>query len=363
MRLFCLILALSVPIAAQTVLGTWQGTLPIQQDPRIILKISQASDSSLVGSLTFIDHDNVAAPMLSITFASPELRLAVGDVTYLGKISTDGKSLTGLWTRGTQRYPLTFIRTTPETAWTYSGSSRLAPMSAAADPSFEVATIKPSKSDAGYGTTEIRYRDFEAKNSSVLDLVRFAYHLSPRQVQCGPTWVSELRFDVVGQPDAGGLPSADQHRLMVRKLLAERFHLIVHDIHPVFSVYALTAVNPHVKVPPIAPDDRGEPRIIVTEKKDGTKALQFLYTMIPDLDDTLMYFIKDRQIVDETGLTGQFNITLTIPSDSLKGTSPDEIDGSTAIFKAVQALGLKLEPKKEPLRVLVIDHVERPTPN
>ena len=354
---------LSVPTAAQTVVGTWQGTLPIQQDPRVVLKISQASDSSLLGSLTFIDHDNVAAPLLSITFTSPELKLAVADVTYLGKIDATGKSLTGIWTRGAQRYPLTFLLSSPETAWTYSCSPQLAPMSAASDPRFAVATIKPSKSDGGNGTTEIRYRTFEAKNVSLLDLMRFSYHLSARQVQGGPTWVSDLRFDVVAQPDADGLPSADQNRLMVKKLLTERFHLIVHDSHPIFSVYALTAVDPHVKVSPIAPGDRGETKIMVTDKEDGTKALQFLYTTIPDLDDTLMYFIKDRQIVDETGLTGQFNITLTIPSDSLQGTSPDEIEGSAAIFKAVQALGLKLEPKKEQLRVIVIDHVEKPTPN
>ena len=77
---FYSVVVLSLPTAAQNVLGTWQGTLPIQQDPRVVLKISQASDSSLAGSLTFIDHDNVAAPLLSITFASPELKLAVGDV-------------------------------------------------------------------------------------------------------------------------------------------------------------------------------------------------------------------------------------------------------------------------------------------
>lgn len=359
----CLMLVPSAPSAAQTVLGTWQGTLPIQQNPRIVLKIRQAGDSSLAGSLTFIDHDDVAVPLLSITFDSPELRLGVGDVTYLGKISADGKSLTGLWTRGTQRHPLTFVLATPETVWTYSGSPRLAPMSAAADPTFEVATIKPSKPDAGNSTADTRYRNFEAKNSSVVDLVRFAYHLSSRQVQGGPAWATEVHFDVVGQPDSDGLPTADQDRVMVRKLLPERFHLIVHDTYPIFQVYALTAVSPHVDVTPITPNGRSETKIVVTEKEDGTKALQFLYTTIPELDDTLMYFIKDRQIVDETGLTGQFNITLTIPSDVLNGSSPDDIEGSAAIFKAVQALGLKLEPKKEQLRVLVIDRAEKPTPN
>ena len=363
LRLLFWVSMLAGPLTAQSVLGTWQATLPVQPDPRVVLTLRQATGGSLAGSLTFIDHDNVAAPLPSVTLASSELRFAVADITYSGKFSADGKSLAGTWTRGTQRYPLIFTLATPETAWTYAGPARLSPMSASADPTFEVVTIKPSQAEGVVATTETRYRVFKAKNSSVLDLVKFAYHVTPRQVQGGPSWMNDLRFDVVGQPDLDGLPSVDQHRLMVKKLLAERFHLVIHDIQPVFPVYALTLTSPHAKVTPIAPNDIGETKILVTDKQDGTMDLQFVYTTIPQLDDTLMSFIKDRQIVDETGLTAQFNTILTVPSEVLQNSLIDDGERRSAFFKAVQTAGFRLTPKQEPLRVIVVDRVEHPTQN
>jgi uncharacterized protein (TIGR03435 family) len=353
-------LTFAAPALGQAILGSWQGTLPIQKDPRIVLKISPANNGSLLGSITFIDHDPVAVPLLSVTFLPPDIKFAVGGVTYRGKISSDGKSLTGVWTQGTQTYSMTFVLSNPDSAWTYSGSSRLSPMSATADPAFEVATIKMSHPSAGHATFETRHRLFEAKNATTLDLIKFAYHLSSSQVQDSPSWTTELRFDVVGQSDTEGLPNPDQHRLMVKKFLAERFHLAVHETHPIFPVYALSVANSHPSLTASSPN-AGDAGIIVSDKGDGTTALQFVFTTIPELDDHLMYFIKERQIVDETGLIGRFNLTLTIPSDVLNGSSVDESERSAALFKAVRAVGFQLEPKKEPL--LVIDHIEKPTPN
>ena len=356
------LLTFAASACSQAITGSWQGTLPVQKDPRLVLKISRAEDGSLLGSLTFIDHDAVAAPLLSLTFVAPEVKFAVGDVSYRGKISADGKSLSGIWTQGARTYPLTFGLANPDSAWTYAGPSRLGAMSATADPNFEVATIKLSPPSPGHATFETRHRVFEAKNASALDLVKFAYHLSSRQVQGFPSWMTEVHFDVVGQPDAEGLPSPDQHRLMARKLLAERFHLRVHEIHPVFPVYALTVVSSHPALVASAPN-AGDAGIVVNDKGDGTVALQFVFTTIPELGDHLMYFIKDRQIVDETGPAGRFNFTLVVPTDVLNGSNVDESERSAALFRAVRAVGFDLEAKKELLVVLVVDQVERPTAN
>ncbi|MFT4114234.1 TIGR03435 family protein [Silvibacterium sp.] len=353
------------PLIAQTIVGTWQGKLPVQQDPRIVLQVTQSGNGPLGGTLKFIDHDDVAAPLLSLSFASPTVTFTVGDISYLGKLSEDSKSITGLWTRGTQKYPLSFMLASPDDTWKYAGASRLTYMPANADPSFEVATIKLSRpdSDNAQATDETRFRTFEAKNSSVIDLVRFAYHLSPRQVQGGPSWAKEVRFDVVGQPDIDGLPDADQHRLMMRKLLADRFHLVVHDTYPTFPIYALTAADPNVKVMPIAANDHGETKIVVRDNQDGTTTWQLVFMTIPEFDDILMRFIKNRQIVDETDMAGQFNITLTLPSEVMNDPTADEGALGSAFFKAVQVIGFQLKSKSEPLRVVVIDEVEKPTPN
>ena len=68
--------------------------------------------------------------------------------------------------------------------------------------------------------------------------------------------------------------------------------------------------------------------------------------------------------MDETGLNGQFDFTVMIPTSILHGgQSPDDVEKNTALFEAIQRLGLKLMPKREPLEVIVIDHLEKPSAN
>ncbi len=133
---------------------------------------------------------------------------------------------------------MSFALATPETLWKYSGPSKMPTMSATADPSFEVATIKPSAHDANWGISR-RTRLFQARGNTVADLIQFAYQVRQRQIDGGPSWMNALRFDVTGEPDAPGLPSMDQERLMLRKLLAERFGFRVHIVQKDFPVYAL----------------------------------------------------------------------------------------------------------------------------
>ncbi len=77
-----------------------------------------------------------------------------------------------------------------------------------------------------------------------------------------------------------------------------------------------------------------------------------------------MNFIQDRQIVDETGLTGRFNFALMIPTDTAYGRQgPGGMDRATAYFGAVQPLGFKLVGKKAPLEVIMINHLDKPSAN
>src|ERR1700722_7720604 len=87
----------------------------------------------------------------SIAYRAPNLTAAVSDITFRGKLSADGKSIAGTWTQANQSFPVSFALATPETLWTYSGASTMPTMSATTDPSFEVATIKPSAHDANWG--------------------------------------------------------------------------------------------------------------------------------------------------------------------------------------------------------------------
>jgi len=148
---------------------------------------------------------------------------------------------------------------------------------------------------------------------------------------------------------------------MLRKLLAERFNLKAHPEQKVFSVYALTVEkNP----PPLTKSDLSiagyHTSLISRQAGDGQFEEQFAFYSMPDFADVLMNFIRDRQIVDETGLKGRFDFTVKIPLETGNITEEDVIN---ALFQAVHTLGFKLVPKKEPIEVLIVDHVEQPSPN
>jgi uncharacterized protein (TIGR03435 family) len=76
-----------------------------------------------------------------------------------------------------------------------------------------------------------------------------------------------------------------------------------------------------------------------------------------------MSWIKDRQIVDQTGLSGPFEITLMFPADIFGSPTTTELDRANALFQAVQQIGLKLQPTNAPVDVIVIDHLDKPSPN
>jgi uncharacterized protein (TIGR03435 family) len=340
---------------AQSIAGTWQGTLPVGQSPRIVLRIADAGNGALRGSISFIDRSADAVPLLSTTYRAPNLTAAISDITFRGKLSADGKSIAGTWTQGNQSFPVSFALATPETLWTYSRPSTMPTMSATADPSFEVATIKPSAHDANWGYSW-QTRLFQARGNTVADLIQFAYQVRRRQIDGGPSWMNELRFDVTGEPDAPGLPSVDQERLMLRKLLAERFGFRVHIVQRDFPVYALVVDKINVSAPSVN-DILISPR----ELEDGTTAVQFSHTTMPEFTEFLMGWIQDRQIVDETRLNGRFDFTVMVSASSVQGGNDN--DKATAFLLGVKPLGFKLVPKKEPLEVIVIDNIDKPTAN
>jgi len=349
----------------QIITGTWQGTLSAKENQRIVLKFAKAGNNgSLRGSLTFLDRGPSGIPLLSVTFVAPDLSVTVADIGYRGKLSADGKTIAGVWTQGNQSSPLTLVLATPETLWTYSGPAPIPPMAAAADPAFEVATIKPSQGNGRERSYGFKGERFAAENASVTDLIKFAYKVQDRQIDGAPVWMNEDRFDIAAKTDTPGQPSRDQQRSMVRKLLADRFGLKVQAVQRDFPVYALTVVESPPKVTADEQSGYDHGYVNVTDRKEGQTAVQFTHYTMPEFADALMNFIQDRQIVDETGLTGRFNFALMIPTNTAYGRQgPDDMDKATAYFGAVQPLGFKLVRKRSLLEVIVIDHLDKPSAN
>ena len=203
-------------------------------------------------------------------------------------------------------------------------------------------------------------RLFSANNVSILRLIQFAYGIQPRQILNAPAWAETDKFGIEAEPNTPGQPSTEQYREMYQKLLADRFKLSFHRSKKEFSVYALKPDKDGPKLTKSSDDPKGSPRGVGRPGAHGDWTVTFINFTMEDLVSGLMQLIKDRQVVDQTGLTGRYDFHLTYAPDPLApdvGSAPD-------IFHAVQQqLGLQLESTKAPVDVLVIEHVESPSAN
>ena len=233
-----------------------------------------------------------------------------------------------------------------------------APMATAAHPSFAVAAIKlhdPASHHQGFNTHGER---FTIQNQTVSGLLQFAYSIHHLQIVDAPDWLFHTAFDIDGKTDIPGEPNLRQQQEMIQKLLADRFQLHFHREKRALSVYAIQVAKGGPKLTPAAnpaaqPDQEAEGH--------GTEITQ-IYTSasIPDLILGMQFFL-DRPLVDQTGLTGRYDMRLRYTYDLSATTDPNAPPG---IFTAIQEqLGLKLDPVKAPTDVFVIDHVEQPSEN
>ncbi len=186
------------------------------------------------------------------------------------------------------------------------------------------------------------------------------YNVRGLQLLGGPQWLNQTRYDIVAKPDTLGQPSVDQTRLMVHKLLIERFHLVSHTSQQDFPVLALTLDPKAARLTPT--DSKLNPNSGMFGRRDGDDmVLQFIGTTIHDLVGFVMNTFQSKQLVDETGLTGTYDITLRV-AGIVPGRSSDD-DIGAALVVAMQQAGFKLVSKKAPLPVVVVDRIDPPTPN
>jgi hypothetical protein len=179
-------------LLAQNITGTWQGTLQAGRELRTVIKISKADNGTLKAVLYSIDQGGRGIPASAVTLNGSSIKISIVGIggTYAGRLNADGNSITGTWTQGDQPLPLNLKRATSETEWTIPPPPpRLKPMPANASPVFEVATIKPSKPGGPGKGFMVRGRQFSTLNTSLSDLITFAYGLHSRH--CGRTGLDE----------------------------------------------------------------------------------------------------------------------------------------------------------------------------
>jgi uncharacterized protein (TIGR03435 family) len=229
--------------------------------------------------------------------------------------------------------------------------------------SFEVADVKINRS----GETRMAV-DFQGggklsmRNVPIKVLILFAYHVRAEGVEGWPNWFESDRFDVVAK--AAQTTPPDDLRRMLQALLAERFKLLVHTDQKVMPAFALALGKSGPKLQPSEPAILMEQRCDPSAGPSGLKHVACHHLTMAVLADTLQELSPrdfDVPVIDQTGLKGayDFNLDWAPPSRPGAEASSDPAAG-IAIFGAVEAqLGLKLERKKLPLPIIVIDHVER----
>jgi hypothetical protein len=223
--------------------GTWQGTLHVGQDLRIVLKVSKADGGGYKAENYSIDQGGQALPVDKITLDGSTVKFSVKLIggTYEGKLSADGKTIAGNWAQGPNPLPLNFERATPETEWAIpKPPPPIPPMAADANPSFEVATIKPSKPDDQRKAFIVRGNEFHIINQPLTQIISFAFDVQAKQVIGLPDWADSDKFDIDGKPDGVGAPNGKQWKTMIQKLLADRFALKFHKDKRELSVYVLS---------------------------------------------------------------------------------------------------------------------------
>jgi bla regulator protein blaR1 len=243
------------------------------------------------------------------------------------------------------------------------GTSAIVPIRAAASeqiPAYEVATIKPWNGN-GFATPLSFYID---------QAFGIPPNITARVV--GPDWINSTRFVIKSKaPDT--IRDAMQHMtpaerfredaLMMQSLLADRFQFKAHFETRDLPVYELVVAKGGSKLKEDADITKrrlrvGNPLVL------PASPIQFLIGILECNPE-----IGGREVVDKTGLTGSYDISLkwapmqTAPAagESTGAPSPDE---GASLFTAIEEqLGLKLVPAKAPSEVLVIDRIEQPTAN
>jgi uncharacterized protein (TIGR03435 family) len=251
---------------------------------------------------------------------------------------------------------------TPATACGWSGASLLAlsivmglticglmAQAVGTRPAFEVASLKPDKSQTGVDRIHLTTTSWIIENVSLKRLIGMAYGVAEGRdyLLKGPDWMDAENFDISAKFPSG--TSESQVLLMLQRLLDERFKLKLHREPHEFSAYALVIDKRGSKLRPAA-----EPGPFYRFKVNAGHAEGASLSMA-QFADRLSKQVG-RQVVDFTGLTGEFDLTLDWRPDA----EPDGASDRPSIFSALpEQLGLRLEPRKISLDVLVVDAAER----
>lgn len=264
-------------------------------------------------------------------------------------------------------------------------------MAQAAQPVFEVASVKENttNSDAApFGIMPPTPGRLRIVNTPLRFILHYAFDIRDHQLVGAPEWIDTASYDINATYPADLARTEDQRRGMLRTLLAERFGLKVRREPREMPVYSLVmarkdgTLGPQIvrssidceqwiaeKRPqvgagtasPVAPGGKRPVCQIMTTRRFITAGTTTIATLLGSLQ-----VLTGRPVIDRTGLTGAFDFDLQWTSGPVApapGAAPAADDGPS-IFVAVQEqLGMRLEPGRAPFDVVVVESIQRPTPD
>lgn len=227
----------------------------------------------------------------------------------------------------------------------------------AKSPEFEVASVRlmvdrdklPMEQQMSY-ISPSGSAEFIARNVSLTNLIEFTYGFDDPQILGRPKWMDATFYEIAARPEGDARLSYDQLKTPVARLLKQRFHLEYHRETQNEKGYALVVA-------------KGKQKLTAT-KGDAAHAylmsgrFDALNVPVSALAVMLTHALGET-VVDKTGLKGNFDFKLNYaPMEATDSTQP-------SIFTALdEQLGLKLESRKVPVEMFVIDHVDKiPTGN
>src|SRR5262245_2301395 len=234
---------------------------------------------------------------------------------------------------------------------------------------FEVAAVRPNDSGPGSSSSRMRNGSYESTNEPLLELVRSAFQVREYQI-IGPDWLKFDRYDVRAKAPDGA--AQDQIPLMLQSLLADRFKMKFHRETRELPILALIVARGGPKLIPAASDSAAPtreagPRAALgsnaTAGAGGAPSASGTGSRLSTMHSigTLSSFAGnlsrnvDRPVIDMTGLTGTYDMRLAFKP----ANAPPEDPGPTIFTALTEQLGLRLEARKGPVEVIVIDSIEK----
>ena len=244
-----------------------------------------------------------------------------------------------------------------------------APGASAQLPAFDVSTVKPAKSDGMSWGWRYTPDGVSLNGMPMLSILCAAFDVEDERIVGLPNSMTSQRYDIEAKVDPADAPrlkglNFHQRYAMLVPVLVDRFNLKFHHETRVMPVFDLVVAKGGPKLAEAKPGPDGKAKD--GGWSEGNGRMTATSTTIESLTSCLTNEVR-HPVLDKTGLTGHYDFKLRwTPEDApvAPGVDGDADTSAPDLFTALQEqLGLKLESRKEPMDVIVIDHIEKPSEN